>query len=193
MRTAVRSGGCAGPVSPRSDRRADRHCAACAACPSLDSGTHGGPCRRAGSPTLGRRHAPGRKRRGPRRDRYRLGVIAEPTVAVTGGPRTGGAQFASVGPQPTGPGVGWSRTTPAGHSTALAGSPGLEPNQSGRRRGTDGPRPAPAAGLGRTGLPMDSDHASAGAAGRAPRTAGAGRRQPELGVKVSDRDLLCFG
>ena len=59
--------------------------------PSRDSGTHGGPCRRAGSPPLGRRYTPGRKRWGLRRDRYRLGVIAEPTV-------TGRHSGTSVGP-----------------------------------------------------------------------------------------------
>jgi hypothetical protein len=41
-----------------------------------------------------------------------------------------------------------------------------------------GPRPAPAAGLGRAGRPGDSDYSSAGAAGRTPRIAEAGRREP---------------
>jgi hypothetical protein len=73
-------------------------------------------------------------------------------------------------------------------------SPGREPSQSGRWWGTDGPaasasRRTRARGLG----PGDWDYAFAGAAGRVPRTAGAGRRTFTWGVKVRDCDQLCSG
>jgi hypothetical protein len=189
MCTVVCGGGNAGPVSPRSDRRGHSHCAACAVCPSLDSGTHGGPCRRAGSPSLGRRYATGRKRWGLRRDRYRLGVIAEPTVTVTGAREPAAHSSFTSGLSRPGRASVRSRSTLAGHSPRHWPAVRASSRFSHATGGVlTGPRPAPAAELGRTGLPADSDHASAGAAGRAPRTGGAGRRQPALGVKVSDRD-----
>jgi hypothetical protein len=118
-----------GPVSPRSDRRADVHC---------DGPAHrrcSAYSRRGTAVRAGRRRGPGPRQRGT--------------------------------PRPSGP--------PGRFSRAAGGV-------------LTGPRPAPAAGLGRAGQPGDSDYAPAGAAGRAPRTAGAGRRQPEPSVKVSVRD-----
>jgi hypothetical protein len=148
MCTVVRGGGSAGPVSPRSVRRGHRYCAACAACPSLDSGTHGGPCRRAGSPPLGRRYAPGCKRRGLRRDRYRLGVIAEPTVSVTGARAPAVHSSLPSGQRRPGREPGRFRPMFAGHYPSVRASSRFSRAAGGV---LTGPRPAPAAGLGRAG------------------------------------------
>ena len=112
--------------------------------------------------------------RGLRRGRYRLGVIAEPTVSVSGPAH----RRCSVHSRRAYADRAGSRggSGPSGQVRgAMPGSPGLEPLQSGRRWGTDGPEAstsrrtlARGPGLG------DSDYASAGAAGRAPRTAWAG-------------------
>ena len=110
---------------------------------------------------------------GQRRGRYRLGVIAEPTVTVSGpAHRRCSAHSRRAYADRAG-----SRGGTGQVRGALPGSPGLEPLQSGRRWGTDGPGASisrrsrarrPARGLGLL---------SAGAAGRAPRIAEAGRRE----------------
>jgi hypothetical protein len=130
--------------------------------------------------------------RGQRRGRYRLGVIAEPTVSVSGPAHRrcsvhSRRAYADRAGSRGGPG-------PSGQVRgAMPGSPGLEPLQSGRRWGTDGPaastsrrsrarRPARRLGLllRRSRGPGTKDCRG--------RTAGA-----RAGVKVRVRDQLCFG
>jgi hypothetical protein len=123
--------------------------------------------------------------------RARCGPADPPMSGVRAGART--ATQVKFAPRAVGRGSrAGRRTGPSQRGVSLSSSPGRvpcqsgrrwgtdtrargrDPCQSGRRWGTDGPvastsRRSRARGPG----PGDSDHATAGAAGRAPRTAGA--------------------
>jgi hypothetical protein len=85
------------------------------------------------------------------------------------------------GPRAAEAGSGGGPDRPRSARASLPSSPGLGPSQSGRRWGTDWPAASTSRSSGARGPgPADSDYATAGAAGRAPRTAGAGRGRTRI-------------
>ena len=163
----------AGAGSPRSDRRGRHMLSRTCGSPSRHSGTRGGPGRRAGSPPLDRRYAPGRTRWGLRRGRYRLGVIAEPTVSVSGPAYRRSSDHSRR--------ASADRVGNLGDLSLLSRVTTRQPGPGAVSVGPQvgaltGPWPAPAAGLRRAGRAGGPGYATDGAAGRARTTAGAGRR-----------------